>query len=159
MIVFFRQPLDPGLKLANTLIHMATGATFRQSMYSFRVADNTISKFIQTVLEAIVDTFQAEVLPPLIEPYEWRKVIDRFNTKTVEFPSCFWCPGWQAYSYQGPTKIWITLLQLHGILLHDPSSIGRCQLQVHMGISGEVWLSIRLPSVQRFRIKGVGRMW
>ena len=52
--------------LAIILRHMATGATFRQFMYSFRVADNTISKFIPTVLEAIVDTFQAEVIPPLI---------------------------------------------------------------------------------------------
>lgn len=60
---------------------MATGATFRELMYSFRVADNTISKFIPTVLEAIVDTFKAEVMPPLIEQDEWMKVSDTFNTK------------------------------------------------------------------------------
>ncbi|XP_045189634.2 uncharacterized protein LOC123546987 [Mercenaria mercenaria] len=77
----WREPLDPGLKLAITLRHMATGATFRELMYSFRVADNTISTFIPTVLEAIVDTFQAEVMPPLIEPDEWREVSIRFNTK------------------------------------------------------------------------------
>lgn len=56
LFFIFREPLDPGLKLAITLRHMATGATFRELMYSFRVADNTISKLIPTVLEAIVDT-------------------------------------------------------------------------------------------------------
>ena len=81
LLFIFREPLDPGLKLAITLRHMATGATFRELMYSFRVADNTISTFIPTVLEAIVDTFQAEVMPPLIEPDEWREVSTRFNTK------------------------------------------------------------------------------
>lgn len=148
LLFIFREPLDPGLKLAIKLRHMATGATFRELMYSFRVADNTLSKFIPTVLEAIVDTFQAEVMPPFIEPDKWMKVSDRFNTKW-NFPPCLWCPGWQAYSYQGPTKFWITLPQLQGLLLHDPSGIGRCRLQVYMGIIGGVRLSIRLPSVQR----------
>jgi len=77
----------------------------------------------------------------------------------VEFPLCYCYPKWQAYSYQGLTKAWIILPQLQGILLHDPSSISRCRLQVHMGISGVVWLIIRWTSVQRFRIKAVGRMW
>ena len=82
LLFIFREPLDPGLKLAITLRHMATGATFRELMYSFRVADNTISTFIPTVLEAIVDTFQAEVMPPLIEPDEWREVSTRVRVNT-----------------------------------------------------------------------------
>ncbi|XP_060582188.1 uncharacterized protein LOC132738643 [Ruditapes philippinarum] len=60
---------------------MATSVTFRQLMYSFRVADNTISKFTPTVLEAIVDTLKAKVKPPLIEPGKWREVSDRFIIK------------------------------------------------------------------------------
>ena len=79
LLFVFRQPLEPVLKLASTLRHMATGATFRELMYSFWVADNTISKFIPTVLEAIVDTIQAEVMPPLIAPDEYTST--RFNTK------------------------------------------------------------------------------
>lgn len=93
LLFIFREPLDPWPKLAITLRHMATGATFRELMYSFRVADNTISKFIPTFLEAIVDTFQAEVIPPLIEPKEWMKVSDRFNTKW-DFPHA--CGAWIA---------------------------------------------------------------
>jgi hypothetical protein len=66
----FREQLEPELKLAITLRHIATGAIFRQLMYSFRVVDNTISKFIRTVLEAKVDILEAEVESPIIEPDE-----------------------------------------------------------------------------------------
>lgn len=104
--------MDPGLKLAITFRHMSTGATFRELMYSFRVADNTISKFIPTFLEAIVETFQAEVIPPLIEPKEWMKVSDRFNTKW-DFPHA--CGAWIA-------SIPVFLSRPHQILDHSTTT-------------------------------------
>jgi len=47
---------------------MATGATFRQLMFSFRVAENTISLFLPKVLEALIETLKDEVMLPLVEP-------------------------------------------------------------------------------------------
>jgi len=97
-------------------------------------------------------------LPPLIEPDEWREVIDRFNTKW-NFPHAFGALDGKHIPIKAPPKSGSLYYSYTGFFsIHDPSSISRCQLQVYMGISGEVWLSIRLPSVQRFRIKGVGRM-
>ncbi|KAL5005441.1 hypothetical protein ScPMuIL_018897 [Solemya velum] len=42
----YRAPLDPGLKLAITLRYLATGASYRDLAFAFRVANNTISLFI-----------------------------------------------------------------------------------------------------------------
>ncbi|KAL5010106.1 hypothetical protein ScPMuIL_012411 [Solemya velum] len=39
----YRAPLDPGLKLAITLRYLATGASYRDLAFAFRVAHNTIT--------------------------------------------------------------------------------------------------------------------
>ena len=64
------------MKLALTLRHMATGATFRQLMFSFRVAENTTSLFVPKVLEALIETLKDEVMPPLVEPEQWKELSD-----------------------------------------------------------------------------------
>ena len=57
-----RRPLEPGLKLAVTLRHMATGNSYKSLEYGFRVPHNTISLFVPEVCRAIIDEFQFEVL-------------------------------------------------------------------------------------------------
>lgn len=79
--MYFRKPLEPGLKLAVTLRHMATGSTFRQLMFSFRVAENTISVFVPQVLESLIATLKNEVMPPVLEPEQWYAISDKFNTR------------------------------------------------------------------------------
>ena len=44
LLFIFREPFEPGLKLAIKLRHMATGATFRELVYSFRVAEKNNHK-------------------------------------------------------------------------------------------------------------------
>ena len=51
----FRKALTPGLKLAITLRHLASGCSYKSLEYSFRVASNTISEFIPDVCQAIID--------------------------------------------------------------------------------------------------------
>ncbi|CAG2241330.1 unnamed protein product [Mytilus edulis] len=46
---FYRNPLEPGLKLAITLRHLASGAKYRSMQYGWRVPHNTISVFIPEV--------------------------------------------------------------------------------------------------------------
>ena len=60
---WFREPLEPGLKLAITLRHLATGDSYRTLMYGFRVAHNTICNFVPEVCQVIIDEYAAEVMP------------------------------------------------------------------------------------------------
>ena len=58
-----RKALDPGLKLAVTLKHLAAGDSYPSLSYDFRVARSTISLFIPEFCEAIVQTYSEEVIP------------------------------------------------------------------------------------------------
>ena len=51
----FRSPLEPGLKLAITLRHLATGASYTCMQYGWRVPPNTISVIVREVCQVIVD--------------------------------------------------------------------------------------------------------
>ena len=60
---------------------MATGASFRQLMFSFRMAENIISLFVPKVLEALIEALKDEVMPPLVEPEQWKEVSDKFQAR------------------------------------------------------------------------------
>ncbi|XP_060582559.1 putative nuclease HARBI1 [Ruditapes philippinarum] len=77
----FREALEPGLKLAVTLRHLATGASYSDLMYSFRVGSNTISKFVPEVLDAIIQEYSEEVLPAVVTAEQWQQIADDFRTK------------------------------------------------------------------------------
>ena len=46
---FYRAPLEPGLKLAITLRHLASGSKFNDMRYGWRVPHNTISILVRQV--------------------------------------------------------------------------------------------------------------
>ena len=48
-----RDPVSPGVKLAVTLRHLATGDSYTTLRYAFRVASSTIEKFVPKVCDAI----------------------------------------------------------------------------------------------------------
>ncbi|XP_072165158.1 putative nuclease HARBI1 [Diadema setosum] len=58
----FRPNLDPGLKVALTLRHLASGTTYRNMQYAWRVPHNSISKVVREVVEAIVEEYVDELL-------------------------------------------------------------------------------------------------
>lgn len=76
-----RAPLEPGLKLAITLRYLATGASYRDLAFAFRVAHNTISLFIPEVCQAIFEEYQAEMWNTPQTPDEWRPVAEGFRDK------------------------------------------------------------------------------
>ena len=53
----FRRALEPGLKLAKTLRYLATGSSYHDLAYTFRVPNNTISTFLTEVCQAIPPHF------------------------------------------------------------------------------------------------------
>ena len=59
---FYRKALDHGLKIAYTLRYMATGNEYSSLQYAFRIARNTISKFVPEVAEVIVTVYLYEVM-------------------------------------------------------------------------------------------------
>ncbi len=56
----WRAPFDPGLKVALTLRHLASGATYRDMQYAWRVPQNTISEVVREVCEAIIEEYLDE---------------------------------------------------------------------------------------------------
>ncbi|XP_052233365.1 uncharacterized protein LOC127846236 [Dreissena polymorpha] len=65
---WYREPLDPGLKLAATLRHLVSGVKYSDMQYSWRVSENTLS-----------------VVPPST-PEEWRQLADGI-LKNWNFPN------------------------------------------------------------------------
>ena len=57
-----REPLEPGLKVALTLRHLASGARYRDMQYAWRVPPNTICIVVREVCLAIIDEYLDELL-------------------------------------------------------------------------------------------------
>ena len=56
----FRPNLEPGLKVAITLRHLASGTKYSDMQYAWRVPHNTISKVVREVCKAIIEEYLDE---------------------------------------------------------------------------------------------------
>lgn len=56
----WRKALEPGVKLAITIRHLASGDKYPSLMYNFRVAKNTIACLLPEVCKAICEEFKDE---------------------------------------------------------------------------------------------------
>jgi hypothetical protein len=77
----YRNALQPALKVAITLRHLATGERYTSMRFGFRVPHNTISKLVKEVCEAIVLEFKDEVLKCPTTSDGWRPLTDRFASR------------------------------------------------------------------------------
>ena len=82
-----REPLEPGLKLAATLRHLASGSTYADMKFSWRVPSNTLSIVVREVCNAIIDEYADEVMTPPNNPDEWKAIADHFMRRW-HFPHC-----------------------------------------------------------------------
>ena len=67
----WRSPLEPGLKVAITLRHLASGSRYHDMQYAWRVPHNTISIVVREVCEAIIEEYLDEQLSPPTTEQGW----------------------------------------------------------------------------------------
>ena len=77
----YREPLEPGLKLALTLRHLASGSTYAAMKYGWRVPHNTQSLVVREVCKAIIDEYMPGVMTCPTTPEGWRAISDNFLQK------------------------------------------------------------------------------
>lgn len=58
----YRNAIEPGLKLAMTIRHIATGDRYASMKFDFRVPHNTISLCVREVRQAIVSEYKDECI-------------------------------------------------------------------------------------------------
>ena len=76
MDTWWRRSLEPGLKLALTLRHLASGAKYHDMQYGWRVPHNTMSKVVREVCQAIIDEYLEEMMSIPTTEEEWRQKAD-----------------------------------------------------------------------------------
>ena len=67
----WRAPLDPGLKVAITLRHLASGSKYHDMQYAWRVPHSTISLVVREVCEAIIEEYLEEQMSPPTTEEGW----------------------------------------------------------------------------------------
>ena len=77
----FRKALAPGLKLAATIRHLASGAKYATLSYDFRVSRHTIANFIPEVCRAVVEENREEVIQCPTTPDEWKEISRVFEQR------------------------------------------------------------------------------
>jgi hypothetical protein len=83
----WRKALPAALKIAVTLRYLATGNSYRSLQYGFRVAFNTISKFIPEVCEAIIAEYFDDMVSCPSTPEGWKEVAEGFASRW-NLPHC-----------------------------------------------------------------------
>ena len=74
----YRKALEPGMKLAITLRHLATGDSYASLQYDFRVARNTISLLLREVCDALVMELKNEVITCPVDRDAWGPITEEF---------------------------------------------------------------------------------
>ena len=136
-----RKAISPGLKLCVFLRHLATGATYAELGYNFRVGKETIQKFVPDVARAIVDEYAAEVISLPTTNEAWLEVAGDFEARW-NLPHCLGALDGKHIGIQKPKKSGKPLLQLQAVLLCCPDGPRRFKVPVPVDRCGWGWASI-----------------
>lgn len=75
----FRNAVEPGLKLAVTLHHLAEGASHNSIAYHYRLGRLTVSNAIYDTCQALWTVLQPLYLKPPQGPSEWLQISEQFS--------------------------------------------------------------------------------
>ena len=75
---WWRQALDPGLKFACTMRHLASSDSYISIEWDFRILSNTMSIFVPVVCQAIIDEYAAEVITCPTTSDELKEIANAF---------------------------------------------------------------------------------
>ena len=78
---WYRKALEPGLKLATTMRHLASGDRYASMKFNFRVPHNTMSICVREVCQAIIDEYKDECIQCPITVAEWRAISEEFGRR------------------------------------------------------------------------------
>jgi len=73
-----RQTIEPSLKLAITLHHLAEGSSHRNIATHYRLGRSTVAGTIYTTCDAIYDALQPSYLAVPTGKEEWEKIAQGF---------------------------------------------------------------------------------
>ena len=71
----YRKALEPGLKLAMTMRHLASGDRYASMKFHFRVPHNIMSVCVREVCQAIIHEFKDECIECPTTAAEWREFL------------------------------------------------------------------------------------
>ena len=129
----YRDAIEPGLKLAVTLRHLATGNSYVDLGYSFRFGDNSISLFVPEVCQAVIDEFLDEVVPVPTTKGEWKAISEEFQRRWNVPHACGALDGKHIAIIKKPPHSGSEYHNYKVFFLHRAVGIGGCQLPVLVG--------------------------
>ncbi|CAH1998873.1 unnamed protein product [Acanthoscelides obtectus] len=83
---FMRECIQPIKMLAVTIRYLASGCTFTDLHYSYRLGISTISNIVKRVCECIWSVLQAECIPKPTKE-NWKIIASKFENR-ANFPHC-----------------------------------------------------------------------
>ena len=77
----YRKAIEPGMKIAMTLRHLASGEKYTSMKFDFRIHHSTMSIIVQEVCQAIVEEYKDEAVNCPTTPAEWAPIADQFERR------------------------------------------------------------------------------
>jgi hypothetical protein len=112
-----RPAIPAAQRLAVTLRYLATGCTFTELYYNFRISISSLSCIIPETCEAIFTCLKEEYLNTPNTVVQWRSIIEKLNDRW-QFPNCIgsleskhavmvkpWHAGSYYHNYKGSESI------------------------------------------------------
>ena len=98
-----REPLPPGLKLAVTLRHLATGNSYPSLAFDYRISRHTVTRFVPEVCDAICAAFKDEVMTCPTTEEGWLEVAEEFQRRW-QLPHCLGAIDGKHVALRQPNK-------------------------------------------------------